>query len=72
MTPENQSFCQIDGIPGSTQEQQRLATLSKLGLLEAESIPVFEEATQTAAHVLNAPICVLGVVKQQLGYRALG
>lgn len=59
MTPENKLFC---STPGSTQEQQRLATLSELGLLETESIPVFEEATQTAAHFLNAPICVLGLV----------
>jgi signal transduction histidine kinase len=60
--PENRSLCQVDSTLEASQEQQRLATLVELGLLEADSIPVFEEATQTAAHFLNAPICVLGLV----------
>ncbi len=47
-----------------TQEQQRLKVLSELGLLEAETIPVFEEATQTAAHFLDFPICILGFLDQ--------
>ena len=40
------------------QEKQRLKALSELGLLEAQTIPVFEEATQTAAELLDAPICI--------------
>ncbi|MEB3358098.1 MAG: GAF domain-containing sensor histidine kinase [Synechococcales bacterium] len=43
-------------------EQQRIATLTKLGFLDPESVPVFDEATQIAAHLLNAPICILGVI----------
>lgn len=43
-------------------EKQRLKALSDLGLLEAQTIPVFEEATQTAAELLDAPICILGFV----------
>jgi signal transduction histidine kinase len=35
-----------------------------LGLLDIGSIPIFEEATQTAAHFLDAPICVLGLIDQ--------
>ncbi|GAB4444806.1 MAG: hypothetical protein OHK0035_38880 [Cyanobacteria bacterium J069] len=30
--------------------------------MDAESVPVFEEATQTAAHLLDARICVLGLM----------
>ena len=43
-------------------EKQRLKALSELGLLEAKTIPVFEEAVQTAAELLDAPICILGFV----------
>lgn len=43
-------------------EKQRLKALSEFGLLQSQTIPVFEEATQTAAELLDAPICVLGFV----------
>ncbi|MBW4665606.1 MAG: GAF domain-containing sensor histidine kinase [Chroococcus sp. CMT-3BRIN-NPC107] len=43
-------------------EKQRLKALSELGLLQSQTIPVFEEATQTAAELLDAPICTLGFV----------
>jgi signal transduction histidine kinase len=52
-------------------EQARLQTLTALGLLETESVPVFEEATQTAAHFLEASICVLGVLdRHRLWYKS--
>jgi signal transduction histidine kinase len=60
--PENRLSCRLDSTPGSEREQQRLAILTEMGLLEAESVPIFEEATQTAAHSLNAPICILGLI----------
>ena len=47
------------------QEKQRIKALSELGLLEAQTIPVFEEATQTAAELLDAPICILGFVDRR-------
>lgn len=64
--PENSRlFCRLDGETAhATREQQRLKALSDLGLLEAQTIPIFEEATQTAAHILNCPICILGFVDQ--------
>ncbi|WP_242059775.1 GAF domain-containing sensor histidine kinase [Oscillatoria sp. FACHB-1407] len=49
-------------MPNLEREQQRLRILKELGLLENGSVPVFEEATQTAAHILNASICILGVI----------
>jgi signal transduction histidine kinase len=53
ISPEN-------GLSGRL-EQARMQTLAELGLLETESVPVFEEATQTAAHFLDASICMMGV-----------
>jgi signal transduction histidine kinase len=35
-----------------------------LGLLETESVPVFDEATQTAARFLETPLCILGIMVQ--------
>ncbi|MDH6104016.1 GAF domain-containing sensor histidine kinase [Chrysosporum ovalisporum ANA283AFssAo] len=46
-------------------EERRLEALSELGLLQPETIPVFEEATQTAAHFLEAPISILGFMDQE-------
>jgi len=63
--PENRLSCRLDSTPGSEKERQRLAILTEMGLLEAESVPIFEEATQTAAHSLNAPICILGLVDRE-------
>lgn len=60
---ENRSFDQ----PNAETEfvvQQRLKALSELGLLEAETIPVFEAATQTAADFLEVPICILGFLDE--------
>ena len=46
-------------------QEQRLRALSELGLLESQTVPVFEEATQTAARSLNAPICILGFLDRE-------
>lgn len=62
VSPEARLFCRLDQMPGSDYAQKRLQTLLELGLLEPESIPIFDEATQTAAHVLDAPICILGLL----------
>jgi len=64
--PENKLFALKDGWASQeTREQQRLKILSELGLRQPETIPVFEEATQTAAHFLEAPISILGFVDQE-------
>lgn len=63
---ENKLLSLKDGWASpETREQQRLRALSELGLRQAETIPVFEEATQTAAHFLEAPISILGFVDQE-------
>ncbi|EHC18598.1 GAF domain-containing sensor histidine kinase [Fischerella thermalis] len=63
---ENKLLSLKDGWASpETREQQRLRALSELGLRQPETIPVFEEATQTAAHFLEAPISILGFVDQE-------
>lgn len=64
LDPDSKVFDQVGSISDAEPEQQRLFTLNQLGLLEADSTPIFEEATQTAAHFLNAPICTLGLIDQ--------
>lgn len=65
ISPEGRLFCRLENMPGSEREQQRLSALSEFGLLDAESIPVFDEATQTAARLINAPICLISVMEQE-------
>jgi signal transduction histidine kinase len=66
LEPENKLFSLKDGWTSQeTREEQRLKVLSRLGLRQPETIPVFEEATQTAAHFLETPISILGFVDQE-------
>lgn len=62
---ENRLFCRLDGLTASAREQQRSRVITRLGLLDTGSIPIFEEATQTAAQSLNVPICTLGLINQE-------
>lgn len=62
ISPDNGLFTRFDQMPSSESELQRLRTLEELGLLEPGSVPIFEEATQTAAHCLEATICILGLM----------
>ncbi|MER3478278.1 MAG: histidine kinase [Leptolyngbya sp. ERB_1_2] len=54
----------MDGLTAAAREQQRISVLTELGLLDTEVVPIFEEATQTAAHSLGAPISLLGLMDQ--------
>ncbi len=61
--PDKQMFNIKDGwVSQETKQKQRHQALSELGLRQPETIPVFEEATQTAAHFLEAPISILGFI----------
>lgn len=60
--PQPIMFGRLDQSLPQEYEQHRLQALTDSGLLDSENVPVFEEATQTAAHFINAPICVLGLV----------
>jgi signal transduction histidine kinase len=74
ISPENNLFLGLNGITPQAREQQRLVALAESGLLQAENIPIFDEATQTAAHFLDAPICILGIMdkERQLFKSAVG
>lgn len=64
-------FCRLDGLTPTARAQERLAQLEHLGLLRQETIPVFDEAVQTAARLLNAPIGIFGlIVKDRLWFKA--
>lgn len=65
INPPYRLFCHLDGLTPAMREQKRLTVLKQLGLLETESIPVFDEATQTAARYLETPVCLLGVMVQE-------
>jgi signal transduction histidine kinase len=60
--PKNRLFCRLDGLTTAQREQKRRGAIEKLGLLDTETIPVFDEATQTAARSLGTPICILGLL----------
>ncbi|MBC7972402.1 MAG: GAF domain-containing sensor histidine kinase [Verrucomicrobia bacterium] len=62
--PDNRLFCRLDGETVSAREQQRLLAIAALNLFESAQISVFDEAAQTAAHFLNAPVCTLSVMDQ--------
>jgi signal transduction histidine kinase len=64
-------FCRLDGLTPTARAQERLAQLERLGLLRHETIPVFDEAVQTAARLLNAPIGIFGlIVNERLWFKA--
>jgi signal transduction histidine kinase len=66
LEPEKKLLSIKDGWSSSDgREQKRLKALSELGLRQPETIPVFEEATQTAAHFLEAPISLLGFIDHE-------
>jgi signal transduction histidine kinase len=60
--PKNRLFCRLDGLSTAQREQKRTNAIEELGLLETETILVFDEATQTAARSLGVPICILGLI----------
>ncbi len=65
ISQEKRLFCRLDGLTVLAREQHRMKIMAELGLLHAEGIPVFEEATQTAAQALEIPICILGVMEAE-------
>lgn len=64
LNSDNRLFCRLNGLSWAVREQQRIVAMAELGLLELERIPVFEEATQTAARLLNLPICLFSLMEQ--------
>jgi len=61
------------------QAVERAQVLARLGLMEIDSVPLFDEATQMAARFLDVPICTLSlfhegfeVLKSAVGLSRLG
>ncbi|MEX0269916.1 histidine kinase dimerization/phospho-acceptor domain-containing protein [Leptolyngbyaceae cyanobacterium UHCC 1019] len=76
---ENRLFCRLDGLTSLAREQQRSHVIQLLGLLDMDSIPIFEEATQSVAQSLQASICILSLMsaaqerfKSSVGLSTLG
>jgi len=56
--------CPFDGLTPADREEKRITTLTRLGLLDWSTVPVFDEATQIAARNLEMPICILGFMNR--------
>jgi signal transduction histidine kinase len=65
MSQKNYLFCRLDGLTPKQRDQERATAIVQLGLLQTESVPVFEEATQAAAQALEAPVCLLSIMESQ-------
>ncbi|MBE9076464.1 GAF domain-containing sensor histidine kinase [Romeria aff. gracilis LEGE 07310] len=57
--------CLLAGPSAAERDQIREAYLLPRGLLGSAAVPLFDEATQTASRLLNAPICLFSVVNSQ-------
>ena len=62
LVPENRLFCRLDGLSQTVRNGNRSDALQALRLLEVESVPVFEEVVQTAAHFAQVPVAWLSIV----------
>ncbi len=78
-SPESRLFCRLDNFTPAAREQQRFNILAELGLLKTDTMPVFEEATQTASRFLETPISIVGLmtkdrqwIKSAVGLSRLG
>jgi signal transduction histidine kinase len=56
--------CLLDGISPREREQTRKQVLENWNLLNPAKVPIFEEAAQTVARLLSAPICLLSIFDQ--------
>lgn len=64
ISPDDRFLNPLDSISNSELEQRRLLALASLDVADDTSIPVFDEAVQTAAHFLKASICLLSFVER--------
>jgi signal transduction histidine kinase len=58
--------CLLEGLPPHQRDQHREQVLRDLNLQKAESIPLFDETTQTVSRLLAMPICILSIVDADL------
>ena len=58
----SQLSCLLEGSSSQKREQMRTEAIQRLGLQDMESVPLFDEATQTVVRSLNIPICILSLI----------
>ena len=71
--------CLIEGLTSAQRDRQRIETIAALDLLGTNTIPLFDEATQTVSRLLAMPISVLSILdaetqrfKSVVGLSSLG
>ena len=71
--------CLLEGPTSAERDRQRIAAIAALTLHSLKTIPVFDEATQTAARLLAKPISILSIMeaktqrfKSAVGLSSLG
>ncbi|AFZ46759.1 GAF domain protein [Cyanobacterium stanieri PCC 7202] len=55
-------FCHWHNESSEIRKNRHQKAIARLGLHENKVIPVFDEATQISAHILQSPICILGIL----------
>lgn len=63
---QTQLACLLEGRSPAERDRDRTQLLSRFNLLGSETIPVFDEATQTVSRLLAMPICLLSVVDAEM------
>lgn len=58
--------CLLEGLSPAQRDHQRAQSLDQLNLLSSDSVPVFDEVTQTVSRLLAMPICILSVVDAEV------
>lgn len=71
--------CLLEGPTSAERDRQRIDAIATLDLLSLKTIPVFDEATQTASRLLSMPLSILSVMasntqhfKSVVGLSSLG
>ncbi|MEL6440129.1 MAG: GAF domain-containing sensor histidine kinase [Cyanobacteria bacterium J06621_8] len=68
---KNQLFCRMDGLTTTQRTERRRTTLTELGLLTSDAVPLFEATTQKAAVFTDMPISLLTIaVDDQLWFKS--
>jgi signal transduction histidine kinase len=58
--------CLLEGLSPIQRDHLRTQSLSQLNLLGSESVPIFDEVTQTVSRLLAMPICILSVIDAEM------
>ncbi|MBE9064394.1 GAF domain-containing sensor histidine kinase [cf. Phormidesmis sp. LEGE 11477] len=65
-TLQSRLSCRLEGMSPEQRDRYRTNVLSRLNLLDNDSVPIFDEATQNISRLLAMPICVLSVMQTEV------